>query len=74
MALTDETLKGVRMMGEMVAEMVRAMSEHGMTREEAVGVARDWMIATITNTTAKKPTDSLVDYMKTLNPMEPKKQ
>lgn len=73
MALPEATLKGIRIMGEMVAEMVKAMVDGGMTREEAVYIAKEWCLSALSNT--KKPgADALVDYMKTLNPMEPTKQ
>jgi hypothetical protein len=73
MAMTPEaTLQGIRLMGSMLGEMVKAMTEAGLTREEALYIAKEWLISTLAR--SKPDADSLVQYMKTLNPMEPKKQ
>lgn len=76
MPLPEATLAGVRQMGEMMAEMMRSLTEGGMTRAEALTIVKDWFISTMANSQAKRDGggDALVDYMKTLNPMEPKKQ
>ena len=76
MEIPEATLKGIRLAGAMTAEIVKAMVENGLTREEALNVGRDWLLTFVSAATAKgkAPTDALVEYMKTLNPREPGKQ
>lgn len=70
--LNDDVLKGIRMAGEMMAELVKTLTAAGLEREEALWIAKEWFVTAMSQ--VKKPGDPLVEYMKAMKTVPEKKQ